>query len=79
MNYLKFKVITRLLLIFWFSLSNQVNSFENKSIQHSITYKRLVDIDNDDVPEIFNFGEHYHVRSHNPHYKLQRKWKESKI
>ena len=30
MNYLKFKVITRLLLIFWFSLSNQVNSFENK-------------------------------------------------
>ena len=30
MNYLKFKVITRLLLIFCFSLSNQVNSFENK-------------------------------------------------
>ena len=30
MNYLKFKVITRLLLIVWFSLSNQVNSFENK-------------------------------------------------
>ena len=30
MNYLKFKIITRLLLIFLFSLSNQVNSFENK-------------------------------------------------
>ena len=61
---------------FEFDLS--VNSFENKSIQHSITYKRIVDIDNDDIPEIFNFGEHYHVRRHNPYYKLQRKWKESK-
>ena len=43
MNYLKFKVITRLLLIFWFSLSNQVNSFENKI---------LIKIDNEIVTSV---------------------------
>ena len=43
MNYLKFKVITRLLLIFCFSLSNQVNSFENKI---------LIKIDNEIVTSV---------------------------
>ena len=32
---------------FEFDLS--INSFENKSIQHSITYKRIVDIDDDNM------------------------------
>ena len=61
---------------FVFDLSS--NSFDNKSIQHSMQQKRIVDIDDDNIPEIFNFGEHYHVRRHNPYYKLQREWLKSK-
>ena len=62
-----------------FKFDLKVNSFENKSIQHSITYANYVDLDGDSVPEIPNFGEHYHIDvNHNPYYKLQTKWMKSK-
>ena len=63
-----------------FKFDLKVNSFENKSIQHSITYVNYVDLDGDSIPEIPNFGEHYHIdiNTHNPYYKLQTKWMKSK-
>ena len=62
-----------------FKFDLKVNSFENKSIQHSITYVNYVDLDGDSIPEIPNFGEHYHIDvNHNPYYKLQTKWMKSK-
>ena len=63
-----------------FKFDLKVNSFENKSIQHSITYANHVDLDGDSIPEIPNFGEHYHIdiNTHNPYYKLQTKWMKSK-
>ena len=61
-----------------FEFDLRVNSFENKSINHSMIYNTVVDTGGDDFPEFLAFGEHYHISTHQPEYKLIREWLKSK-
>ena len=56
----------------------KVNSFDNKSVIHSMMLKNIADIDGDNIPELFNFGEHYHIKTFLPHSNINREWMSSK-
>ena len=41
-------------------------------------FKNIADIDGDNIPELFNFGEHYHIKTFLPHVNINREWMSSK-
>ncbi len=62
-----------------FSFEVRGNSFDNKSLGHSMqTANNFVDVDGDSIPELLNFGEHYHISGYNPFLDLIQKWLKSK-